>query len=688
MTIEAINQETVKVNSHWALFPVHWITNTGACSCGKNCNSPGKHPITKTGFKDASTDPEQIQAWQSRYPSCNWGARTGEKDKGGSGFFVIDIDKKSGGPETWEALRTDHPEPIETITAKTGGGGYHYYFIQPDGLDIRNKTNAWPGIDVRGNGGYVLIPPSVTIEPYTFELSPEVTELDEAPDWILEHLIRKSNNGSNPDQGTVTSREDIEKHERARMLTQAIPALKALKKSRADNYQDWLNVGLSLYELGSEGLALWDDWSKQSEKYNPGDCYQKWQTFNKDQQRENKITFASLVYWAGKDNGAPFIKEAEKGAKPSDYRLALEGLGYAFKVNTMNDQLHVNGVLMNDLYLAKVMTDLREFGYKSTTTAQDLMKAMAFESPFHPVRDYLNSLKWDGYDHIGKLTGYFTDKDGLFPELFKRWAIGAIMRVISRRPGYQNPMLVLDGPQRLGKSWFVSWLGSPLPDFYIQSPINTTDKDYLLLLASKWIWECEELGATVRRADVEALKSFLSKEMVTVRQAYAKFAIDKPAQASFIGTINNTGGFLNDYTGHRRFRTCGLTDIDWDYYTDCDINQIWAQAVAFYKQGETNDLDTDYQERLDDVNESYQVDDPLHWEVNDLFDVDPQGLEFTATAEIIRALREAAAIGMTHDQAIANRISGILTRMGCERERKMINGKRSWGWKGVRKRLI
>ena len=128
--------ENIKIKADWKIFPIHWLTESGECSCGKNCNSPGKHPLTRNGFKDATNDRNKLKAWHERYPVCNWGVRTGSQDTGGSGFFVIDIDKKNNGLETWEGLTIDHLEPIETSMVKTEWGGKHLYFKQPDGLDI------------------------------------------------------------------------------------------------------------------------------------------------------------------------------------------------------------------------------------------------------------------------------------------------------------------------------------------------------------------------------------------------------------------------------------------------------------------------------------------------------------------------------------------------------------------------
>jgi hypothetical protein len=126
---------------------------------------------------------------------------------------------------------------------------------------------------------------------------------------------------------------------------------------------------------------------------------------------------------------------------------------------------------------------------------------------------------------------------------------------------------------------------------YITSPINPDHNDHKIRLAEKLIWEVCELGSTTRRQDKDALKHFTTQESVTVRRPWGHFDMDKPALASFIGTMNDDGaGFLDDSTGNRRYRPVYLTAINWFYEQECHIDQIWAEAVALYKQGETSKL--------------------------------------------------------------------------------------------------
>ncbi len=129
---------------HLFIFPVHWMDN-GLCSCGSpTCKSPGKHPLVAHGFKSATTDSNQVHIWNERWPQANWGMRTGDIQTGGSGVVVIDIDAESSGYETWEMLRNENPEPIETVTVETGRGGSDIYglFFLP-ALKSRQVRECW-----------------------------------------------------------------------------------------------------------------------------------------------------------------------------------------------------------------------------------------------------------------------------------------------------------------------------------------------------------------------------------------------------------------------------------------------------------------------------------------------------------------------------------------------------------------
>lgn len=143
----------------WKVFPIYSVTDEGHCKCSKGirCQSPGKHPLTKNGLKDGTTDPEQIQAWWQKNPDANVAIVTGQA----SGLVVIDIDLPNGFNSFERMLQEGFQLPDDTLFCLSGGGGLHIYLRHPGDIIVPNRTGFRPGIDIRGDGGYIIVPPSV-----------------------------------------------------------------------------------------------------------------------------------------------------------------------------------------------------------------------------------------------------------------------------------------------------------------------------------------------------------------------------------------------------------------------------------------------------------------------------------------------------------------------------------------------
>jgi hypothetical protein len=170
----------------WDVLPLHEVTEGGACSCGKaECKSPGKHPRTRNGLKDGTFDAQTLRRWWGRWPLANIGVCTGGGES--TGFFVVGPDGPAGIQALAELERQTGTLP-RTPAARTGSGGAHLYFRWPADGGISNRRNhrGLP-IDVRGEGGYVVAPPSRNANgPYTWETSPWDADLAEAPAWLVE----------------------------------------------------------------------------------------------------------------------------------------------------------------------------------------------------------------------------------------------------------------------------------------------------------------------------------------------------------------------------------------------------------------------------------------------------------------------------------------------------------------------
>lgn len=388
-----------------------------------------------------------------------------------------------------------------------------------------------------------------------------------------------------------------------------------------------------------------------------------------------------------------------KDAKPLDQYVEmaestllidrLTTLGFTFRLNLCGGVIEVNNKPLDEITQAEIRVALRDNGFaKKIKAAEDAYLAEARKNSYHPVRAYLDSLIWDGADHITLLTSCIHSNDPsivyaggvkapLHHVYMYRWLIGAVAKVYT---GAQNAMMVWDGGQGIGKSTLVRWL-CPLPSYFIEGAINVSDKDSLVRLAGAWIWEVAELDATTRKADQSALKDFITKEVVVVRKAYGHADFRGPAMASLIGTLNNTSGFLADETGSRRFMITKLDHIDLKYQ-NVNRDQLWAQARQLYLDGERWQLQGEEAAAQAAHNEAYEVETVLTDWMERAFDFDPAYDTPYSLADIISAM-EADGVRMSgSERSQAMELARVLTRAKAQRVHTR-HGKR---WVGLLKK--
>lgn len=328
----------------------------------------------------------------------------------------------------------------------------------------------------------------------------------------------------------------------------------------------------------------------------------------------------------------------------------LQGLGFTFRLNLLDDTLEVNNEPINDVVRAQIRTAMRDHNPKYNrmlTAIEDAYIAEAARNSFNPIADYLNRLAWDGADHIGTLASYLSSDDPsvsyddgttrqLHHAYLRRWLIGAVGKAFDRR---QNMMLVLAGPQGCGKSSFAAWLCNGVPDLFLRKAIDPSDKDSQLRLLRHLVWEVDELDAVTRRHDVAALKAFISTDKVTVRPSYGRSDITKCATASLIGTVNPGSGFLADETGSRRFYVASITGINWAYAALVDPNQVWAHAVALYRAGEPWQLLPCEQALQVQQNALHETESTLDDFLRRYFDLEATEDDYLTAGEIVEHLK-------------------------------------------------
>lgn len=210
-----------------SIIPLH-STKNGRCTCGReDCPKPGKHPVLLQ-WKEYQSRPateEEINDWWTRWPRANIGIVTGAV----SGIIVLDVD----GPTGEETIKTHRLALPPTRCAKTGGGGWHYYFRHP-GEQISNFVKKLPGIDLRADGGYVVAPPSLhsSGNRYEWSINPAQADLADPPNWLLE-LIQTTKTGRlDPEEWEKDIPEGQRNEELTRragsLLARGIPAAEVL----------------------------------------------------------------------------------------------------------------------------------------------------------------------------------------------------------------------------------------------------------------------------------------------------------------------------------------------------------------------------------------------------------------------------------------------------------------------------
>ena len=177
----------------WPVFPAHSVDSKGECSCGeRDCNSKGKHPRTTRGLTDATTDLATVAGWWTRWPSANIGVRTGRV--GDRYLVALDVDPRHEGDDSLADLESRCGRLPPTLRALTGGGGEHILFWSRE--EIRSSVSVLGrGIDVRGEGGYIIGAESVHASGrrYAWDSGhhPSEATLAELPEWVSTSLAKR-----------------------------------------------------------------------------------------------------------------------------------------------------------------------------------------------------------------------------------------------------------------------------------------------------------------------------------------------------------------------------------------------------------------------------------------------------------------------------------------------------------------
>jgi predicted P-loop ATPase len=600
------------------IFPLHGIRydqGIASCTCsrGVECSRIGKHPLVPWRTHDEN----------AKGPSGGYGVQTGRFND----IFVIDLDVKpaSGdkpakdGIAALIALAAGRPVP-DTLSVITPSGGVHLYFHLPPGALVPTSHSVLgPGIDIQGEGSFVVGPGSPHKNGGTYKEEPG--PLADPPGWLLELIAQHAKPPPEPQTAHRTIDPNSPQGERAvawakNYLAKAQPAIEGQGGSD--------RLFAVCCHLMYSALPL--DVLKHliEEFYNPR-CEPEWS----EAEIIHKLVDADRIEDKPRGLCSPdFIdkmygRTRETRAREPDpmheytFHVGMRSSGETRKATVgeitadLFDHVDWAGVLMfdsfrdrvvavnppmqmdaetpsglsnNDVQLVRVW--LEYHGKKCN--AQDVsaaIEAVARRRKFNPIQDMLrDELLWDSVPRLDRvLPDYFQSPDGPYERAIgPRWFISLVARAME--PGCQSDCtLVLEGDQGIGKTKaFRSLMRDP--SWYAESSCGVDSKDFFENMRGVWLMGFDEL-ASLTRGSLNRVKTVLTSTSDRYRQSYGRNSTDHPRVCGFCGSTDGTQ-YLNDPAGARRFWPVRmLRPIDVQRIID-DRDQLWAEAYVRWSRGE------------------------------------------------------------------------------------------------------
>ena len=627
----------------------------------------------------------------------NYGVALGPTD------LVLDFDPRNYAKDDKPLARLTAAVGLPpTLTVRTGGGGAHFYFKKPADFAVTGKLKGYAGVDIRTAGGQVVGPGSVhpeTGKEYTIVTDRPATAV-EAPAALLE-LLKKAETNFETQPGTSTYQDD--EGTRARYvsyLTTSAPTSGSY--SVACRGRD---LGLPPEMTLELMLAHWNarratPRTPEEMKTRVAHAYQYAKGALGNAHPAAGFTVVApppekeeAITWDTDKNGAPrknFVNLL------TYMRFADTGLRNVFGYNEFTGEVvfmnpapwHKGRMPANkavsdsDLVLLKKHLALRHAFEMPVTTLIEAMTATAHDHRFHPVKEYLTSLKWDG---VKRLDTWLVDLCGAQDTPYvravaRKMLCAAVLRVF--KPGIKfDSVPVLEGGQGIGKSTICSILGGEWAGDFKVDPHSP---DSVQLMQGHWLIELAELEVT-RRSDEDALKAFLTRQTDKARLAYGRLAAQFPRQSIFIATKNPgvDGTYLKDATGNRRWWPVELNpkggQVDFAGLKAAR-NQLFAEAVVRAQAGEKLFMETkELKAEAKAVVRERHADDPWLERVEGwLYDASPKKDFVTIRDVFIDGL---GGIDQRLDRRTTLRIASVLHSLGWFSGFKRINGRFVRGFK-------
>ena len=569
-----------------------------------------KIPCIQGGFTQATTDEEQIRLFWSARPNCNIGIATGGMS---NGLVVIDVDldndKGEDGYITLKAWENEHGELPEGACATSPRGGMHLYFVSDE--PFSSSVNKDLGVDVRADGGFVVAPPSVREDGRFYEWDLHIDDYgipraDENTKAFINKVQEGRLNGDKkfvlPDRIRDGERNDTLFRYACSLQAHSVPddvitaSVMGVNKSLCDNpvsdseCEKIVNSALSKRKgLSDEAVAM------KRTVYRMLDCNDKGAPYQTITNCMTVLTNDPLLVGRFGYNMIAYTKTIEAPV-PWD---TTPGTRQITDVDYSQFAAYIE----------------KEYGLHSKTKAIDAIANVCSFNRFNPIKEWLESLKWDGTPRTRGLLPLFlgcaeSDYNTAVIELFMR---GAIARALM--PGTKfDHMIVLIGKQGIGKSTFLRRLAHN--NEWFNDNFNTIEGDNAVeKLRGMWMVEMAELLATKKAKEIESIKAFITSRVDVIRPKYGRETEQRPRVCVIAGTTNDFD-FLSDPTGNRRFIPIHCLaeepqEILFDDSSQEFFDQCWAEIYARWKDGEQElALPYELERQAEAIRETHTEDDP------------------------------------------------------------------------------
>lgn len=344
------------------------------------------------------------------------------------------------------------------------------------------------------------------------------------------------------------------------------------------------------------------------------------------------------------DTYTPFQEVDGKG-KPLPTALNLAELcrriGVVVRYNTIKKDVEVlvpdlvttidndKEVSTNELYNCLHRVRMAVGGFEAN------LCSLAEANQYNPVAMWIGSKAWDGKSRLQDFFDTVTAKtDTALPDgrslkevLMRKWLISAVAAAYERDGVVARGVLTFVSKQNLGKTrWAKQLAPRELGVIADGEILNPADKDSVLKVVSKWIVELGEVDATFRRADIAALKAFISRDCDSLRRPYARTESKYARRTIFFASVNDPQ-FLHDETGNTRWWTIHAVALGEP--AKLDMQQVWAEVKSLYDAGESWHLDPVEIDALNGHNSEHESINPVHEMIDKSFDWDSKPTTWT-----------------------------------------------------------